>query len=173
VERKSLKRFKKLEELFYNNLKERLLKDNFLMAKLPELEEAIQNTRKAYIETGSFAFCAKCAKEGEKCCGLGIEWKVTPSEFIINLLLYEKHNKTVAYNLERKDECLFLGENGCTLFMPPILCRNFFCEKLREFLGENKLKFIQNAMEKEANLSFILCDYLNKHYLQNLYKEEE
>ncbi len=170
MERQSLKRFEKLRSL-YISLRPKLLEDPFLMEKLPLLEKAISKTRKAFEENGSFEFCAQCAAEGDKCCGIGLEWKVTPSEFFLNLLLCERKGKKLLYNLERPGDCLFLGENGCLLPMPPIFCRNFFCEKLSAFLGEERLKAIQNAMEDEANLSFVMCDYLVKNYLH--IKEEE
>ena len=171
MERESLKRFERLRSL-YTSLRPKLLKDPFLMEKLPLLEKAISKTRRAFEENGSFEFCAQCAAKGEKCCGLGLEWKVSPAEFFLNLLLCERKGKELSYNLERKEDCLFLGENGCLLPMPPLFCRNFFCEKLSDFLGEERLKAIQNAMEDEANLSFVMCEYLIKNYLFNL-KEEE
>ncbi|MCD6489673.1 MAG: hypothetical protein J7K20_02975 [Thermodesulfobacterium sp.] len=161
----SIKYFRNLEELYKNFFRKKLKEDIFIKEKLESLLQAINNSRRAFIETGSFEFCAKCAEAGEKCCQAGLEWKLNKPEFFINLLLAEKTGSSIKFNLERPDDCLFLGEKGCTLILTPLFCRNFFCDKLSKFLGYNKLIKIQNAMEDEAIISFQLSDYINKKYI--------
>ncbi len=161
----SVKYFENLKNLYKNFFKEKLKKDSFIKEKLKSLIPAIEKSRRAFLETGSFSFCAKCANSGEKCCQAGLEWKLSAAEFFINLLLAEKLGVSIKFNLERPDDCLFLGENGCNLILTPLFCRNFFCDKLSKFLGYEKLIKIQQTMEDEANLSFELSDYINKKYL--------
>lgn len=159
------KYFFRLKNLYENFFKEKLKEHEFIDIKLDLLYRAIKNTKKVFEETGSFAFCAECAKSGEKCCSAGVELKLSPAEFFINLLLAEKMNYNFSFNLERSLDCLFLGESGCILILVPIFCRNFFCEKLSKFLGHKNLIKIQQTMEEEAILSFELADYINKKYL--------
>jgi len=169
----SFQYFKTLESYYSAHLRDILLTDKFVIKNIELLEKAVNKTRKAFEENGSFEFCARCAQSGGKCCKRGLEWKLSPAEFFINLILAEKKGVKIPYNIEREEDCLFLGEKGCVLIMAPLFCRNFFCFKLSEFLGE-RLIIIQNAMEDEAVLSFRLSDYINKNYLQkisNIFKE--
>lgn len=162
--RESLNYFNSFKETFEKDLKPKLIKNSFLNFYLPLLNKAIEYSRKTFIETQSFSFCEKCAQSGIKCCGEGVEWKVSLAEFTLNLLLAEKKKKVLKLNTQRPEDCLFLEEKGCTLILVPLFCRNFFCEDLSKFLGIEKLKKIQKAMEDEAVLSFKLCDYLNRNY---------
>lgn len=161
----SLNYFKNLKGLYEKFFKEKLNEDDFIKERLLELFKAIENSRKAFIETGSFDFCARCARSGEKCCQAGLEWKLHKEEFFINLLLAEKKGLSIEFNLKRFEDCLFLGENGCNLILTPLFCRNFFCDKLSKFLGHKKLVKIQQTMEDEAVISFKLSDYINRKYL--------
>ena len=164
--RESLKFFLNWKELYQRELREKLFKDEYLVSNLSRLEQAIFKSRKAFEETGSFAFCAQCAQKGVKCCQSDLEWVVSPAEFILNLMLAEVKNTEIEFNQDRKEDCLFLGEKGCNLILTPIFCRNFFCPELAEYLGRDKLIIIQNAMEDEATLGFKLGDYLNRNYLK-------
>lgn len=162
--RESLLYFTHFKKLYEKNWKPILQKDSFLVSQIPLLEKAIEISRKAFIENQSFSFCKNCAQKGVKCCGEGLEWKVSLPEFILNLFLAERKGEVLSFNTKRLDDCLFLGDKGCNLILVPLFCRNFFCEELSNFLGKNRLKKIQTAMEEEAILSFKLCDYLNKNY---------
>ncbi|QER41412.1 hypothetical protein F1847_01150 [Thermodesulfobacterium sp. TA1] len=151
---------------YYNENKDLLKKDPFIQRKIPLLKEAIDKTRKAFVEKGSFAFCKACALSGEKCCKAGLEWKLSPAEFFLNLLLSEIYNLPFDFNTNREEDCLFLGEQGCVLILTPIFCRNFFCDKLAKHLGHQDLTYIQQTMEEEATIGFILADYINTKTLQ-------
>ncbi|NPA39297.1 MAG: hypothetical protein GXO57_02490 [Thermodesulfobacteria bacterium] len=164
--RDSLKFFLRWQELYQKKLRDELFKDEYLVSQLSLLEQAILKSRSAFESTGSFAFCAKCAQKGVKCCQADLEWVVSPAEFILNLMLADLKNTKIEFNYDRFEDCLFLGERGCNLILTPIFCRNFFCPELAEYLGKEKLIVIQNAMEDEANLGFKLGDYLNKTYLE-------
>ncbi len=163
--RESLKYFNFFKNLYEQNLRSKFQKDSFIISNLPYLEQAIEKTRKAFIENLSFSFCESCAKRGIKCCGEGIEWKLSISEFMLNLMLVERRNETLNFNIEKLEDCLFLGEKGCNLILVPLFCRNFFCEDLSRFLGKQKLRNIQQAMEDETVLSFKLSDYITRNYL--------
>ncbi len=161
----SFRYFKNLEKLYNEFFREKFKKDTYIKEKLKILSSAIEKTRSAFIETGSFEFCARCAQSGEKCCQSGLEWKLKREEFFINLLLAEEKGVVLSFNLDRPEDCLFLGENGCILILTPLFCRNFFCDKLSSFLGYEKLIKIQQAMEDEARESFELSDYITRKYI--------
>ena len=160
----SLTFFKAWEVLYEERLKSSLLKDEFVKANLDPLFKAIQHSKKVFKETGSFDFCARCAASGTKCCEAGLEWMLSPAEFLINLLLADEKGTKIEFNLERKEDCLFLGEKGCNLIYTPIFCRNFFCPELSDYLGE-RIKAIQHALEEEAVIGFKLGDHITKNYI--------
>uniref|UniRef100_A0A7V6CEC7 Uncharacterized protein n=1 Tax=Thermodesulfobacterium geofontis TaxID=1295609 RepID=A0A7V6CEC7_9BACT len=165
VNDRSIEYFTKLKVIYNNFFKKKLKEDNFIKEKLEDLLKAINNSKRVFIETGSFDFCAKCAKSGEKCCQAGLEWKLRKEEFFINLLLAEKIGHSIEFNLKRPEDCLFLGEKGCSLIFTPLFCRNFFCDKLSKFLGRERLIKIQQTMEEEAIFGFELSDYITRKYL--------
>jgi len=167
----SLTYFNEWQRIYEERLKSSLKKDSYISKHLPLLLKGIEKSRKAFEVTGSFSFCAKCASSGTKCCERGLEWMVSPAEFLLNLLLFEKTGKRLKLNIDRKTDCLFLGEKGCALIYTPIFCRNFFCPELSEFLGKEKLTFIQKEMEDEARLGFVLSDYITKKYILEAEKE--
>jgi len=157
--RDSLYYFRRLKEVFEPKVKE-FLEDHFFREKLLHLKEAISKTKKAYIETGSFHFCGECARRGIRCCGEGLEWKLSPEEFFLNLCLFYEEGSDFTLTERAKEDCLFLGERGCTLILVPLFCRNFFCSELSAFLGREKLKLLGAIYEEEANLTFRLCEEL-------------
>ncbi len=161
----SLVYFQRWKRFYYQNLRDKLWKDEYIFKRLEPLTKAIDKSKKAFIENRSFEFCAKCAASGEKCCQTGLEWKLRPAEFIINLMLAELLKKEIKFNTERPEDCLFLGEKGCNLILTPVFCRNFFCDKLARFLGHERLVKIQHAMEEESVISFELAEYINRKYV--------
>ncbi len=160
--RKSLEYFSELKDNFLKILKAILKEDKHFQERLIKLREAIYKTRKAYLETESFLFCKECAEKGVICCGEGLEWKLSPEEFFLNLALFSLEGKTLSFENPLKNRCLFLGESGCILILTPLFCRNFFCKELQNFLGREKLIYLQNILEDEAVLTFELCEYLKK-----------
>lgn len=154
---------------YFKNLKEAMdpLVDTFL--KIPSFLEQIQSLRLAILktniafeETGSFSFCKTCASKGTICCGEGLEWKLSPEEFFINLCLFKLNEKNFSLACSNSETCLFLGERGCSLELVPLFCRNFFCTPLSKYLGLKNLTYIQHTMEEEAKLSFNVSEYLKK-----------
>ncbi|MFN3504616.1 MAG: hypothetical protein ACK4Y7_00200 [Caldimicrobium sp.] len=144
---------------------ERFIKIPYFMEHLNALSLAILKTNKAFEEKGSFSFCKNCATSGTICCGDGLEWKLSPEEFFINLCLFKLKGKDFSLNNSNSNTCLFLGEKGCSLELVPLFCRNFFCTPLTQHLGLKNLAYIQQTMEDETKLSFTLCEYLKKNLI--------
>lgn len=162
--RDSILYFKRLKEFYGQYMESFLEKDSFFREKALQLREAIFKTKKAYIEHGSFEFCRVCAQKGVRCCGEGLEWKLRPEEFFINLYLLRLEERDLKLEDRRAQDCLFLGEFGCILILTPLFCRNFFCKELSEFLGHKGLVYLQNVIQDEAELTFKLCEYLKKKF---------
>lgn len=160
--KESLEYFTRLKKDLSKPLNTLLREDKYFYEKLLKLREAISKTRNAYIETGSFLFCKECAEKGVICCGEGLEWKLSSEEFFLNLALSSLEGKFFSFEKPLKGCCLFLGEKGCILILPPLFCRNFFCRELQDFLGKEKLIYLQNVLEDEAYLTFELCEYLKR-----------
>ncbi len=165
VRQESLKYFTKIYNLYISELFPLFKKDFTLVTLRNELYLASEYTKFVFKNTGSFKFCARCGRETGGCCQIGLEWQIKPEEFLINLWLFSDEEK-VNFQLERTfpDKCLFLGFNGCKLITPPVFCRNFFCEELKDFLGEEKLKLIQKEMGKESELLFKACEHIINNY---------
>jgi hypothetical protein len=160
--REALFYFQRLREFFEPVLIPLWQRDTYLRKKVEELAFALEKSKKAFLEKGSFAFCAACAKKGIRCCGEGLEWKLSQEEFFLNLYLFHLENKIFSFPKNSDRDCLFLGERGCVLKLTPLFCRNFFCRELSEFLGPANLIFLQNSLEEEVTLTFELCEYLKK-----------
>lgn len=160
--RASLAYFERLKEIYLEHMEEILKKDQKFIAEVKTLREAIERTKSAYIERGSFGFCKACAERGIRCCGEGLEWKLSPEEFFINLYLLRSEGKDLTLYERSPDDCLFLGERGCRLILTPLFCRNFFCRELSEFLGHQGLVHLQTILQDEAEITFRLCEYLRK-----------
>ncbi len=163
--RDSLEYFSKLKDDLSKSLEGFLKEDKYFHEKLLKLKEAIYKTKRAYVETESFLFCKGCAEKGIICCGEGLEWKLSAEEFFLNLALFSLEGKTLSFGNPLKDHCLFLGDKGCVLILTPLFCRNFFCKELQNFLGREKLIYLQSVLEDEAVLTFELCEYLKKKEL--------
>lgn len=160
--RPSLIYFEKLRESHYERVRSLFQGDTFFREKILSLREAINRTRNAYLELSSFEFCKACAERGVRCCGEGLEWKLRPEEFLINLVLHELEGRTLLLKERSQEDCLFLGESGCLLILTPLFCRNFFCRELSEFLGHEGLIYLQSVLQEEAEITFQLCEYLKK-----------
>lgn len=137
-----------------------LAKDSLFLRKLKDLDLALEKSRSALRESKAFDFCKACGAEGGTCCGEGLEWKLRPEEFFLNLCLFYWKKRSLILEDFQENTCLFLGERGCKLELVPLLCRNFFCRELSDFLGIRKLREIQAFLGDEANISFQLCEYV-------------
>ncbi len=162
----SLSYFLRLKEEYEERIRPRLLAEEEMLTSLAELESAIAQANIAFETTGSFAFCAECARQSIVCCGEGLEWKLSKEEFFLNLALLERRKKNLDLEKFLPKRCLFLGEKGCKLPLPPLFCRNFFCTNLQNFLGQARLILIQNAMGPSVYLTFQLCEKLKRWRVQ-------
>ncbi|MFN4196836.1 MAG: hypothetical protein ACK4FM_02380 [Caldimicrobium sp.] len=159
MKRESWYYFKNLKETM-DPFVEKFLKIPSFLEQIKSLKLAILKTNKALEETGSFSFCKNCATKGTICCGEGLEWKLSPEEFFINLCLFKLKEKELYLENPTSETCLFLGQQGCSLELVPLFCRNFFCTPLSQHLGLKNLTYIQQSMEEEAILSFNISEYL-------------
>jgi hypothetical protein len=158
----SLFYFLSLKKEYEERIRLKLQTDEEMVRSLAELESALAQANSAFETTGSFAYCAECARQGVVCCGEGLEWKLSKEEFFLNLALLERQRKSLDLENSLPKRCLFLGKRGCKLLMPPLFCRNFFCTNLQDFLGQARLIFIQNAMGAAVYLSFQLGEKLKQ-----------
>ncbi len=156
--KESLLHFQKLLEKYQRWVKPWLNTEENLKEQIYQLKEMLRLVEKAFSETGSFSFCAKCAKSGVICCGEGLEWKLSEEEFYLNLFLLDLEEKNLELTLPFSRSCLFLGPAGCSLPLPPLFCRNFFCTELQEFLGRKNLILLQNVLGPQTVLSFKLSE---------------
>ncbi len=154
--------FERLKEHFEPFIEGSLQGDPYLREKIRELSLALNKSNRAFQERGSFGFCSSCAGRGIRCCGEGLEWKLSPEEFFINLSLFYLEGRSFTFPETSPEDCLFLGERGCILKLTPLFCRNFFCRELSDFLGLENLILLQNSLEDEATLTFEICEYLKK-----------
>jgi hypothetical protein len=158
----SLFYFLSLKKEYEERIRPKLQTDEEMVRSLAELESALAQANSAFETTGSFAYCAECARRGVVCCGEGLEWKLSEEEFFLNLALLERQRKSLDLENSLPKRCLFLGKRGCKLLMPPLFCRNFFCTNLQDFLGQARLIFVQNAMGAAVYLSFQLGEKLKQ-----------
>ncbi len=162
----SLSYFLRLKKEYEEKIGPRLQADEEMLKSLTDLESALAQANRAFETTGSFAFCAECARQGVVCCGEGLEWKLSKEEFFLNLALLERRQKKLDLENFLPKRCLFLGDMGCKLPLPPLFCRNFFCTNLQNFLGQARLILIQNAMGPSVYLTFQLCEKLKQRRVE-------
>lgn len=141
----------------FKRIKPKLERDEDFRVLLAEFMKGLEESERAYRETGAYLVCRECARlSRHTCCGHDMELEVSRELLLVNLFLKA--------NLPQKrsfpEACFFLGPQGCTLLARPILCRNFFCPWFKERLPIEKLKYIQISQEKEIISLFKLTNHL-------------
>ncbi len=136
-----------------------LSRDETLAHLLTRYLEAFEATEEVSRKMGLTSFCARCGQEGwGTCCGEDMEFHCEDVLLLANLLLGvsfpEKRFKARG--------CFFVGEKGCLLKVRPLICRNFICPELADFLGPQKVKAVQEALGPEAEALFLLCVHLRR-----------
>ncbi len=146
-------------ETIFHKYRLRLVRDETLSRFLSCYLEAVAASEAVAQETGLAAFCARCGREGlGTCCGEDMEFHCEDVLLLANLVL----GVEIPSNRYRPEGCYFLGEEGCLLRVRPLICRNFLCPELVSFLGEEKVKAIQETLGPEAEALFRLCEYLRR-----------
>ncbi len=139
---------------FFERYKEALAKDALLNELLERYKEAFRHTQEAYVRVGVDRLCASCGKTQKVCCGLGMELYCEDALLVLNL--YQGYQFP-----ERRLQdhwCYFLREDGCSLLIRPLLCRNFFCDEIQEVLPHEDLVYLQEALGPEAEVLFALLE---------------
>jgi len=132
--------------------RERLQQDDRLRELLSLHQRAFQHAQEVMRQTGAEAFCARCGREGTSCCGEDMELHCDDMLLLANLLC----GVSLPSKRTFPKGCFFLGEEGCLLRIRPLICRNFICPELAEFLGPEETRRLQESLEEEALALFLL-----------------
>jgi len=146
-------KLRRVKDFFYR-YQEALARDETLNTLLERYRKAFEDTQAAFVRAGIDRLCAECGKTTKVCCGLGMELYCEDALLVLNLYLgYKFPEKRL------KDHwCFFLREDGCSLLVRPLLCRNFFCDELQESLPHEELVRVQEALGPEAEVLFALLE---------------
>ena len=147
----------KWAKLVYDACSQKLLEEPVVRSLLSDYKDSIQENWKVMKDTGVVAECTRCAmQDGGSCCGSGIENKFDVINLLINLLM------GVELPSEPWDPtgCWFLGEKGCRIVARHVICVNFMCRRLYDALSPEKVKAVQEAMQRETENGFMLEEYL-------------
>ena len=141
----------------FEKIRTRLERDRVFNDLLVELRKGLEESEKAYRETGAYRLCGECARVSpHTCCGEDLELEVSRELLLVNRFLKAK----IPSKRNFSGACFFLGPRGCTLLARPIICRNFFCPWFKERFSLESLKYLQIIQEREAIAQFKLLDYL-------------
>ncbi len=153
-----------LVQRIYQKNRVLLSKDRELKRLLEAHAQAFEAGQKLMDETGAALFCARCGEAGRSCCGADMELHCDDALLVANLLV------GVTFPSRRFDPkgCFFLGPKGCVLRLRPLIFRNFICPELSEFLGLERTALLQQALENEARLLFIVTDRLKAFFQKAL-----
>ncbi len=148
------RKIQRVNEFFFR-YQEVLKKDTHLWQLLEQYQKDFQHTQKVYTRVGVDQICAACGRTKKVCCGLGMELYCEDVLLLLNLLLgFRFPEKRL-----KEHWCFFLKEDGCSLLIRPLLCRNYFCDELQESLSHNDLVSLQEALGPEAESLFALLEY--------------
>jgi hypothetical protein len=112
----------------YQNLGERL-KTEPIRQSLTLLKGMAQELADQMITMGLGRVCSVCAaKPNGGCCSRAIADENDTIQLLMNLLA----GIPVALCRDNDQECLFLGDTGCTLSFKPIFCLNYDCQSIKE-----------------------------------------
>lgn len=139
---------------FFERYRQTLAGDQIFNDLLSRYQKAFQETQEAFVQAGIDRLCAECGKTTKVCCGLGMELYCEDALLVVNLYLgYEFPKRRL-----KNHWCFFLKEDGCSLLVRPLLCRNFFCDELQETLPHEELVRLQEALGPEAEALFALIE---------------
>ena len=152
-------------QLIYDACSSHLLEDKTIRSLLKKYQNSIEENWQTMADTGVVKECTLCALEdGGSCCGSGIENKFDVVNLLINLLM---GIRLPSVPLDPTG-CWFLGEKGCRIKARHVICVNFICKRLYDALGQEEIKKVQKAMEKETENAFILEEYLKLWLAKNV-----
>ncbi|MFN3567803.1 MAG: hypothetical protein ACK4UR_02710, partial [Caldimicrobium sp.] len=153
---------KKIAEEIYANWKDYLLSQKDFIQLLREYEASVLRANYFMEIYKSFEECFICSVlENKGCCKAGLENEVTVNIILINFFL----EKEIPLEREIGKRCFFVGSRGCKLFARPYLCREFFCNRLKQKFTQEEYKEISQAIAQELTLLYTLCDYIKKEMI--------
>ncbi len=142
----------------YRTFGSQLTQDQDISCKLERLKQLIQNTQEEFLSTGIFTECKKCGENAQHCCRAGTENKYDVILLLINLLL----GSTLYHKPIHPTVCGFLDRTGCTLKAKHAICLNYICESIQNKIDHKSLIAAQEALGRELDLQFILCEKIKQ-----------
>ncbi len=143
----------------YIGYKPKILKDDTVTYWLSQLHKYITKREKQLVKSGIAEACKICEEEmGGSCCGKGIENIYDQWMLLINILL----GCNLPIQRYKPDSCFFLGERGCILKVPHVLCINYICKKLEQEISKKQLFVLRQIEGEMINSVFYLREYLLK-----------
>ena len=130
---------------------ESLLRDPELSELLGAYRKAVERSNRTMEAAGTFRECFVCSvEEGRGCCKIGLENECTALILLLNLLLGMKIPK----EREVPGRCFFVGPRGCKIFARPMLCRDYFCQRLQQKVPEGEMIRITQILNDELTLLY-------------------
>ena len=135
------------------------MQDSEICALLGGLDLQIEATQGVMIRAGIVKECTDCAVNGEgTCCGVRTGYKYGSVLLLINLLL----GRTLSSAPVDIHLCHFLTKQGCALRARHVICVNFVCQRLRDFLPHSSLCNVQDIAGGEIDILFVLEECIKK-----------
>ena len=103
--------------------------------RLESYDDAIENTQKRIRQAGVVGSCGLCAAKTGSCCFREVETWYDPVLLLINYLM----DVDLPHSRAIRDQCLFLGNEGCRLRARYAFCLNYFCPQLKLEMGSVSL----------------------------------
>ena len=147
----------KWADALFEGFGQEILAVSQMAANLNDYKRSIRASWQAMEASGVVAECTWCAVEdGGSCCGRGIEDKFEVITLLLNLVFGRKLPERPL----DPSGCWFLGESGCLLFARHVICVNFMCKRLYEAIDAADLHRVQQAMQEETDVGFMIEERL-------------
>ncbi len=154
----------------YRKYGREILASTAMKEALARYKSAIQATWKAMDETGISRECGRCATEdGGSCCAKGIENRFDLFILLLNLLM----DREIPARRWDPEGCRFLGPQGCKLLARHVICINFICKRLYSRIPQRDIQRVQQAMEEETTLAFLLEEAVKKWLIKRLQQDSD
>jgi hypothetical protein len=124
-----------------------------------DLRQALERSRSDRKAAGLTQICRTCEEvEGGSCCGAGIENRYDGYVLLINLAL------GVHLPAERweANSCFFLSPEGCCLKARHVICINYVCKNIQDYVDPGTMVRLRELEGEEINLLFLLHERIKK-----------
>lgn len=121
----------------------RQLRDHVVGAeRIGELDRLALEVESRMREAGIERICADCGREFDgACCTEHISQQVDALQLLLNLLL----GGQVETFDPGPDACRFLGPDGCSVQLKPMICIDHLCPEIRQLLPADDLERVTRA----------------------------